>query len=217
MKMAQINSKWPLLLVTGKPVTEEQADDILLRSDSQWLQGNDRAWQEQVGAILGIEMGKWAGLDFASAEKWRAGINAVSLQYLGNARIMSSWIGGPNGWCDWDGRIGCGSWNIGKWPDVEGVEADLAAIAAAWPFLDMRVQLVDGEGEGDLCGEWRVWDGRMMETEPGPLISEPGLDHEAAAFALIYDPWRERGVTPERLASACARVRAAQGGEGLRP
>jgi hypothetical protein len=39
--MARIATKWPLLLVAGKPVTPEQADDILLRSCGGYFTGND--------------------------------------------------------------------------------------------------------------------------------------------------------------------------------
>jgi hypothetical protein len=206
--MSQINTKWPLLLVQGKPVTPEQADNILLRSTGAYWFTNDRAWAAQVAGILGLDFDRdaFGGISHVSVTAWLKSVGAVDLDYLTNARIMSSWIGGPKGWCDWDGRIGCGNWNIGKWPAVEEIEEDLTAIAAAWPFLDMRVQLVDDEGDGTLCGEWRVWDGRMMETEPGPLIREPALDVEAAAMGLMLGYGRERGVSPERLASAYARL-----------
>lgn len=204
--MALITTKWPLLLVTGKPVTPEQADDILIRSCGGYFHTNDRAWEQTVAAILGIETDA-CGLDWKSADAWYKSVGGIELHYLANGRIASSWIGGPKGWCDWDGTIGCGNWNIGKWPDVPEVEEDLTAIAAAWPFLEMRVQLVEDEGEGALCGEWLVSGGNAIETEPGPRIDEANLDVEGAVMGL-FSPGRERGVSPERLASAVARVKA---------
>lgn len=56
---------------------------------------------------------------------------------------MSCWIGGTHGWCDWDGTIFANSFNVGKWPTVEEVEKDWQAIAAAFPFLDLRSQLLN--------------------------------------------------------------------------
>jgi hypothetical protein len=215
--VALIGSKWPLLLVTGKPVTPEQADDILLRSNGPYFTTNDRAWERQLAGILGIEMttrtygnggGEYLDMSWQASAEWFKRIGGVELHYIGNRRIVSSWIGGPKGWCDWDGRIGCGNWNIGKWPSVPEVEEDLTAIAAAWPFLDMRVQLVEDEGDGSLCGEWRVLEGKSMETEPGPRITEADFDMAGAVAGILFGQGRERGVSPERLASAYARVMA---------
>lgn len=209
--MARITSKWPLLLATGKQVTPEQADDILLRT-CQWLGGNDREWETTVGLVLGIDQDRY-GLDWKSERAWRERIGSVDLHYFGNARIYSPYVGGPHGWCDWDGRIGCGNYNLGKWPAVAEVEEDLAVIAAAWPFLDMRVQLVEDEGDGTLCGEWRVAGGEAMETEPGPRIDQPELDMATSVAAIVFvGSGRERGVTRERLVAAYARVLASSGG-----
>lgn len=42
-------TKWPRLLVTGTPVTEEQANEILVRTANLWLlPGNDRDWTATV-------------------------------------------------------------------------------------------------------------------------------------------------------------------------
>lgn len=206
--MARICTKWPHLLVAGQPVTEAQADDILLRTMGGYWFTNDRGWRRQVAAILGVPLDKHDDFDWRAVKAWCDDVASPDLNHLGNDRVMSSWIGGPKGWCDWDGTIGCGNYNIGKWPAIEEVEEDLAAIAAAWPFLDMRIQLVDDEeGDGPLCGEWRVWDGQWMETEPGPRIDAPALDVEAAALSLAFGLGVERGVSPERLASAWARVK----------
>jgi hypothetical protein len=209
--MARIATKWPLLLVAGKPVTPEQADDILLRSCGGYFTGNDPAWERQIAAILGIPFRTgYPRMDWQACAAWYKSIGGLDLHYLNNSRVYSAWIGGPRGWCDWDGRIGCGEWNIGKWPGVSEVEEDLAAVAATWPFLQMRVQLVDNEGEGDLCGEWAVTGGKAMEVEPGGLIVAPEFDTDAAVLGLVFGHGRERGVSPERLASAYARIRTAQ-------
>lgn len=46
----------------------------------------------------------------------------------------------------------------------------------------------------------------------GPRIDQRGMDIESAVMGLAFDPYRERGVTAERLTAAYARVPAAHGG-----
>ena len=48
-------------------------------------------------------------------------ISHIELEYLSNHRIVSSWIGGPHGWCNWEGNIGCNNYNIGKHPSCKEV------------------------------------------------------------------------------------------------
>jgi hypothetical protein len=209
--MARIDSKWPLLLVAGDPVTEEQADEILLRTTG-YIGGNDKEWLRDVAWVLGIDTATsppgliWS---FPGVDAWYESISGLELHYLENSRIISSYIGGPHGWCDWDGRIGASDYNIGKWPTTRAIEEDLTVIAAAFPYLTMRVQLVEEEGAGDLCGEWLVHNGTMMETEPGPRIPGPGLDVDKAV-ASLFRAGRERGVTLERLARARVTVETAR-------
>ncbi|WP_106239822.1 hypothetical protein [Nonomuraea fuscirosea] len=119
-------TKWPRLLVVGEPVTREQASEILVRTDDWFLSTNDRAWKAAVEG-LAAEYGMPAEPPFsadietkksawAGKREWRQRVGVLQLEYLGNARIASPWIGGPKGWCDWDGRIGCGNYNVGKYP-----------------------------------------------------------------------------------------------------
>lgn len=208
--MAIITTKWPALAIVGKSVTSEQADDILLRTWGGYFYSNDDPWMQAVGAIMGIEHKGFRQFDYQSEAACYKRLGGIDLHYLGNERIMAARLGGPFGWCDWDGKIGCNSYNIGKWPSVDEVEEDLRAIAAAWPFLDFRMQLFDGEGEGPLCGEWRVWDGKAMETEPGDAIAQQGFDAPAAVDQLLFGSGRERGVSPERLRLAYQRVIASR-------
>jgi hypothetical protein len=199
-------TKWPRLLVVGEPVTHEQANDILVRTNLWMPCTNDRAWGHDIAVVLAEHggpvpsglWGSWTGL-----REWNAHIRALDLHYLHNDRIASAWIGGPHGWCDWDGTIGCTSYNIGKWPTVEAVTDDWQAIAAAWPFLDLRAQLVPDEGEaGASSWEWLVNGGRVETVaDPGALIAEP-TDPDFQ----VWNPERERGVSLDRLREAVAQV-----------
>ncbi|MFE7928347.1 hypothetical protein ACFU6S_06335 [Streptomyces sp. NPDC057456] len=101
-------TKWPRLLVTGPAVTEEQANEILIRTANLWLlHSNDWEWTATVGEVLGI---KPNSLGYGTPESIRAASEALrclDLQWIYTSRIASSWIGGPHGWCNWDGSIGC--------------------------------------------------------------------------------------------------------------
>lgn len=221
-----ITTKWPRLLVTGQPVTETQADEILIRTN-QWrlLFGNDHDWVaavEQVASEFGRPTEPQRGPDHDAylaelrnhrpvMEAWleRAGI--LQLSYLGNDRVMSSWIGGPHGWCDWDGRIGCSTFNIGKWPSDDQVTGDWEAVAEAFPYLDLTAQCVDEEGEGQVAAQWRVVGG-TVEYDPQPteqIRSADELDEEqVVGHVLGIGFGSERGVSVDRLRQALGRVAA---------
>lgn len=213
-------TKWPRLLVVGDDVTSEQANDILVRTDDWWIHTNDTAWETAVNAI-GEEYGMpvysarlGGGPDLwreMAARKQRMGV--LDLHYLENARIASSWIGGPKGWCDWDGRIGCSNYNIGKWPTEAEVTEDWQTIAAAFPYLNLHAQLVADEGDGELLATWAVRDGEAALVEPAGLITDIRDDTAAMAFGLAFGLRSERGVSLERLREALEQVRDARAGE----
>jgi len=133
-----------------------------------------------------------------ASEKNRETYKVLDLYYLTNERIMSCWIGGPNGWCDWDGTIGCNNKNIGKWPDVEAVAAEWGLIAEAFPFLNLRCQLFDGE----TCEEdakpillFTVANGRVVvEDSVKPIGSFVESD-----FRGFFFKGAERGITIPEL------------------
>jgi hypothetical protein len=209
-------TKWPRLIVVPdkpEPVTREQANEILLRTNGPYFAVNDGAWEKAIADVLGIEMTQRTAGDFAywdmswkSASEWYASIGGLDLHYLHNSRIMSAWIGGPHGWLDWDGVIGCSTWNIGKWPEYEEVSEDWSAIAAAWPFLDLHAQLITDEGDGEVAAQWRVADGTAALVEPIARF-EPQELGEGAILMRILGRGGERGVSLERLREAIDQLR----------
>lgn len=221
-----ITTKWPRLLVVGQPITEEQADEILIRTSNLDFFSNDKAWERivadelvEVGAprepadgALSEERIRW----YREFDAWKRSVGVLNLHYLGNSRIASAWIGGPHGWCDWSGVIGCNTYNIGKWPSTEEVDEDWAAIAAAFPYLDLTAQLLEEEGEGALCGQWRVKDGQVAynDTPERRIVGAAELS-EATVLSVIFmsAALRERGVSVERLRRALARVVRREDGE----
>ena len=152
--------KWPAMVVTGKKVTKEQAMEILIRTCSlSYICTNDREFKRKLYEyVYGVKStGEEYSLydyfpkDFAAEEKARTSMHertknfADELGYLKNSRIVSSWIGGPHGWCDWEGNIFCNTYNIGKHPSDEEVLADWILIAEAFPYLNLECQLFNGE------------------------------------------------------------------------
>ncbi|MFC7641532.1 hypothetical protein ACFQX6_11430 [Streptosporangium lutulentum] len=130
----------------------------------------------------------------------------LRLHYLDNARIASSWIGGPKGWCDWDGQIGCSTYNVGKWPTVEELTSDWETIAAAFPYLKLHAQVVDNEGDGKAAATWAVRDGRAALVEPVDLVTPMQHLDELDVIGRILGLGGERGVTLERLREALDQV-----------
>lgn len=225
-------TKWPRLLVLGTPVTQEQANEILIRTCvPAYLRSNDRQWDEIVGRIMGFNLRDdwprdpalasdsekriawfrelWAARD-ARAEE----LGIFGGEYLHTSRISSNWIGGPHGWCDWEGNIFTDSYNIGKWPSTGAVTEEWEQIAREFPFLDLTAQLITDEGEGELAGQWRVKGGAVTyDPEPTQRITpRPGEQEEEDRLkwnmvAILSSALgRERGVSPERLTEAVSQV-----------
>lgn len=208
-------TKWPRLLVAGDPVTREQANEILIRTDDWRPAVNDQVWEsatKHLAAEYGMPIEPTGGgiealrASWAAMRAWRKRMGVLRLQHLGNARIASSWIGGPHGWCDWDGRIGCSTYNVGKWPTVEELTSDWEAIAAAFPYLKLHAQAVTAEGEGEVAATWAVRDGRAALVEPVDLVTPVQQLDEFDMIGRIFGSGGERGVTLERLREALAQV-----------
>jgi hypothetical protein len=214
-------TKWPRLIVVPEkpePVTREQANEILIRTTSPYLYTNDHLLDLAVREILGHpHKDSWHGpaagevKDWIGAEReWRASLGILDLHYVYNSRIVSAWIGGPHGWCDWDGTLGCSTWNIGKWPSREDVTADWEAIAAAFPYLDLHVQLIiTDSGDGELADEWRVHDGHAAPVEPVDRFTAKDLSDADVLGRFLYGS--ECGVSLERLREAVGQVRKSCG------
>lgn len=236
--MSRDLTKWPRLLVKGEAVSEEQANDILIRTCvPAYLDVNDKVWSAVVRQIMHFrdtsppqklwledrydERVAWCKERWAHNDARTRELGILGLSYLYNSRIASSWIGGPHGWCDWDGRIFCNTYNIGKWPSSEDVTEEWQEIAAVFPYLDLTAQLVTNEGgyedrPGELAGEWRVKDG-VVTYNPDPveqivpLPTEAEADEwlEQAVHGIAYmNSGHERGVDSGRLFRAVKQIEA---------
>lgn len=208
--------KWPGFVVLGKSVSKEQAAEIILRTDSYYFSTNDRAWDKTCKEILEYPKDEdYDKDDFRSKwddiGKWGESIGNIPLEYLDNSWIGSAYIGGPHGWCDWDGNIGCHYGNIGKWPSVKDVKNDWKAIADAFPFLNLECQLYDAE-MGELGAQpivhFIVKDGNVEVYKPDcvlkPDVYGTKSGSEAASMITLVTGafGRERGCTEEQLKMA---------------
>jgi hypothetical protein len=195
--------KWPGLLVKGEKITEEQAAEIILRT-SGWISCNDNDFTNAVNCLIydvqddgkpayydkvnhlirekiGVEKdspGTWEKI-WEYKEKRDNEIGILDLGYLGNHQICSSWIGGPHGWCNWDGTISACNYNVGKWPTIEEVYNEWKLIAKTFPFLDLRCQLLNHEqcspemvGNPGPVIEFRLKDGKVKMSIPNKVLCE---------------------------------------------
>jgi hypothetical protein len=201
--------KWPALLVEGDAVTEDQAAEIILRTDGLWLSTNDHEWEAQVYRLLGVGFDakrKW-NPDFADIERVNEALGGLALEYLQTQRIASSFVGGPYGWIDWEGKLGAECYNIGKWPTAEAVFSEWSMIAHAFPYLRLRAQVCDEEvsveGRRPLV-EFEIDAGLVTIHPPGPMIQAARAANEEAFARRFTDPLAERGCTLDQLRRAIA-------------
>jgi hypothetical protein len=124
------------LLVSGHNVPRELGEEIILATfQPESLHLNDKVWERFVARTLELELDEHGWVSHESAKLYRARVGGLELNWLGNHQIGSSYIGGAHGWVDWDGKVGCGSYNLGKYPSMDEVTEDLTLIAARWPSL----------------------------------------------------------------------------------
>jgi len=215
--------KWPGLIVKGKSVTKDQAKEILVRTDSFSFYCNDREWEKTIDKLIFGQIGHYLDVntleeklkkefnlnnhlevyDFKEvlyAKKYR---RISGLYYLNNHRIASSWIGGPHGWCSWDGNIGCNNYNIGKWPDAREIYDEWIIIAKEFPFLNLKCQIINSEISEDCekipVIEFEIKKGKVRAYKPKELLDQP---RDIDIISRFKDPYAERGCTEEVLKDA---------------
>lgn len=159
--------KWSRFVVSGDNVTEDQAAEIILRTSDLYFHTNDHHWRHQVHTLLGIASDKslnnLSSPDSDKIDKVTEELGVLDLYYLHNSQIASCYIGGPHGWCSWNGHIGCDGYNIGKYPSVEEIYEEWKSIAATWPFLKLRCQIWNkGYGEESDSDE--------EDSHPRPVV-----------------------------------------------
>lgn len=143
--------KWPQCIIKGDKITEEQALEIIRRTDSFFhgFAGNNHEFNNKAYKII-----KRPNIDdrdeylfedyWDDVKEWNNKWNLLDTHYLANHWISSSYIYGPHGWCHPNGIIEY-HYNIGKYPEVEEVFNELCMYAKEFPFLNMTVTLMSDE------------------------------------------------------------------------
>lgn len=209
--------KWPAFVVQGKKVEPELAAEILIRTDiylPDYTYGsNDKDFCRAINGLFGIPVerdGDNVMEYFNRVDRLRDRLNKIPLEYLANARIASSWVGGPHGWIDWNGNVFCHNSNIGKWPSVEAVAEEWAVIAEAFPQLDLVCQLHSAEaGFGEAWDgpvvEFVVKDGQVVVRAPQTPMVEP-INELFSNVVSLFTPGRERGTHINHLRAELERI-----------
>lgn len=206
--------KWPHLIIIGKPVTKDQAFEIILRTDgflsdtSKFPGGNNRDFNRIYQRDSGIaELMPPENFDsgwfytYMAQQALREKIKFVSFSYIRNDWAASSYIGGPHGFCSPDGEIyhNC---NVGKWPSIEEVYEDLKKMVATWPFLTFKASLYDCEEcentpEKQMVASFVAENGVVTITgEDFDLRNQerPGIGIEKAVMEIHNGMHREQGL-----------------------
>lgn len=226
--MGEYLGKWPEMVVTGEPVTQEQANDILIRTmhRNYWNSCNDREWTAAINEVLGFK-DVYASKTFEDRmvvwgenSDLMDSLGVLELEYIYNSRVASAYIFGPHGWMNWDGTItGNPSYNVGKWPEETELIEEWERVAEAFPYLNLEIQFFTDRG-------WTGEDEEEVEPAPLALVLRvkdgvvtvvDDLDTITAAAPVpsssISIPGRftsggERGVALERFKEAVEQVKA---------
>ena len=208
--------KWPQMVVWGSPVTEDQAKDILFRTDTffanmleEWT--TTRPWAiwartllgaEQVNAALAFpdltEASTMEDRVYAAAlrearhtvqQAFRDQYHLVRTKYVRNNFACSNFVYGPHGWCHPDGRIH-GFDNVGSDPCAERIYQDWVTIAEAFPFLELKATLMNAEQ-----GETESWRGIPKE----PVVT---FTVQNGTVGVSFEPELPEGISQRDLAAA---------------
>lgn len=213
-------SKWPLMHVWGTPVSQEQAKEIILKTDRFFHElctsygGNNHLWNAWAREQLGIgpiqkrleAVQRQRGWEVARArqhdvqERFCLLLGAVPSSYVTNDWASSCYILGPHGWMHPNGALQFSD-SIGKYPEVPEVLQEWGALAKAFPYLDLTATLVNEDIEGEpprYVASFRVQEGDCALLEPVMPPSTP-LQCDATVLAL---PWERRMCSEQGLPDA---------------
>lgn len=212
--------KRPLLLVRGRSITPEQADVVILRTAgiASGVHCNEERWNKRIRRIFGITANPYTPEGWEQWERAAAELGALDLRYIHNDLIATCNVDGPTGWVNWGGQVFCRGMTLAdKWPTIEDVTCDWREIARAFPFLDLRAQLVEKVWDEDFeriklyrpLIAWRIANGAVeLKDDPGePLFSPPKgtLSEHLERHTKGFPP--EWGVRERRLRAAVQRCR----------
>jgi hypothetical protein len=223
------------MLAVGDPLTREQTNEVMMRTNNwRFTSCNDDEWEGITASILGwydrfdelVKAGEceddwyeWRKRSSQISEEYGSTVGALDLGHLDNDAIMSH-SDEPGGWLRWDGTIRP-DWYVGvKYPEVDEIEAEWKQIAAAFPFLEMRVQALSGgfgctgaAPENTVIAEWIITHGTVTRMyihlgfPPKPMF--PKRKEDRWMPRLRHWLWGSKAFGPvQRVYYACRRARA---------
>jgi hypothetical protein len=182
--------KYGKMLVTGTPVTPEQALEIIFRTD----------YVHQFGEYGDERFPIGEAKQHLVVEAWHARMDWFN-SYSG---------GGGWGWLRPDGQISYGG-NFSRMAEVEEIYADWKLVAKAFPFLEVNITLFNDEAGTEAKPFWRnsYWLGEYESLEFRPMVS---MQIKAGKIKLVDplftdvhkndQPPTEAYVIPAELADA---------------
>lgn len=149
--------KWPQCIIKGEKISEEQALEIIRRTDSFFcgFSSSKYDFNKQAYKIckrpdrfhdINMTENEINDIDLYldSIKEWENKWGLIDTCYIKNDWVSSSYIEGVNGWCHPDGTIEYHH-NVGKYPNVKNVYDDLAIIGKEFPFLNLTLTLMNQE------------------------------------------------------------------------
>lgn len=209
--------KYPCLLVLGDKVTAEQAQDICIRTNALGFSCHDPTLWKKYLDIFDVPY-KSTPYEYVLAD-WKASgfgerFLLLELEYLTNARIMSSYFRGPHGWCAWDGTVATSHYSIGKWPAAAEVLDEWRLIAKTFPWLRLRAQLLDTEElrpDTKPLVEYVVQYGEAAARPPARILDVPQTPKLIYLSETEHGSVGEIGISPSDLTKAVAAFKIRHG------
>lgn len=213
--------KWPRLMVRGKNIRPEQADLVILRTTS--FAGGLTTGNRKAQGVLRRTFGTtatsssdefWDQWDKAATE-----LGALDLQYVWNDHLASHHIDGAHGWVSWGGQVfSRGMGLMSKWPTVGEATGEWRQIAHAFPFLELKAQLVEEQWDENYerviahrpLVTWSVGGGAVeLHQDPGTPMFPPLEETATEQFdrRFVNGRPRETSVHKRRLRTAVERCR----------
>ena len=144
--MENINSKYPQLLIFGEPVKENQAKEIILRTDSSI---KDLVRQNiHCSSFVQEKFKHFYNKNFLFGD----GIKYLEkIGYIDNLYITNEWIhchlSSPKGWMHLDGNIGHIDGPGYKWPEASELVDEFSSIGKEFSFLKLFMIVSDTDRE----------------------------------------------------------------------
>lgn len=211
--------KWPQMVVNGEAVSQDQARDIIIRTDPFFSSiyevagGNDFKFTDWYQKLSGVYDARKALPDFSFSTLMtfhavvQDALDAIPLNCINNDWASTCFIFGPHGWCHPDGKIGYCD-NVGKWPEARELYDDWSKVASAFPYLDVLVTFMSGESCDDDAEPALQF---VVQQSSVRAITESFAPFQRRMRKIgdVLRPRIEKGLPMEWFDEPAAKIRAA--------